>query len=102
MSFKSTEHEFESGNDIIKIIEFPFYPSEKTRGEFLPYKGYVDEVHVGGNPEMEQTLFLGTDDSLFWVKGNHEFIQKLEDAITKWKEQWNLSSNQTEKSENNE
>ena len=94
MSFKSTEHEFESGNDVIKIIEFPFYPSEKTHGEFLPYKGYVDDVSVMGNPEMEQMLFLGTDDSLFWVKGNHEFIQKLEEAVTKWKEQWNLSSNQ--------
>lgn len=95
MSFKSTEHEFESGNDVFKLTEFPFYPGEKTHGTFVPYNGHLSEISIMGNPEKEQTLFVSTDDSLFWIKGNCELVDKLGKAITKWKEQWNLSSNQS-------
>lgn len=95
MSFKSTEHEFESGSDIIKIIEFPFYPGEKTQGQFLPYDNYIIDVSVTGNPEKEQSLLVGTNDTLFWINGKRDFINKLEQAIIKWREGWILSSTKT-------
>ena len=91
---KNTTHEFESGSDVIEITEFPFYPGEKTHLRLKPYKGYIEGFTIMGNPNKEQTLFLGTDDILFWVDGNVNFVTQLEEAIAKWKEQWNLTSNQ--------
>lgn len=98
---KHTDHVFESGSDEIEITEFPFYPGEKTHLRFNPYKGNINSFSIMGNPEKEQTLFLGTDDSLFWVHGNFNFVNLLEEAIVKWKEQWgiNNTSEQTMKGE---
>ena len=91
---KSTTHGFESGSDIIEIIEFPFYPGEKTHLRLKPYRGYIDDFSIMGNPEKEQTLFLGNDDTLFWVNGNQEFVTKLEEAIARWRKMWDIDSSE--------
>lgn len=88
---KHTDHIFESGSDEIEITEFPFYPGEKTHLRYKPYSGYISDFTVMGNPEKEQTLFLGNDDTLFWVTGNVNFVTQLEEAIEKWRRQWDLN-----------
>lgn len=93
---KYTDHKFESGSDEIEITEFPFYPSEKSHLRFKPYKGNIDKFSIMGNPEKEQTLFLGTSDTLFWVLGNVNFVNLLEEAIDKWKSRWGLSNDSEE------
>jgi len=75
---KHTDYVFESGSDEIEITEFPFYPGEKSQLRFKPYKGYISDFTIMGNPEKEQTLFLGNDDTLFWVNGNFSFVEQLE------------------------
>ena len=87
MSFKSTEHEFEMGSDVVHITEFPFYPSERTTIAYKPY-GDFNYISLFGDPENEQTLFLQTDDSVLWIKANYTFLQQLEDAIKKYRETW--------------
>ena len=90
MSFKSTEHEFEMGNDIVKITEFPFYPGESTHIEYNPY-GQFEDVSLMGNPEKEQTLFFRTDESLCWVKSDYTLFEKLKEAIKKYEKMWDLN-----------
>ena len=99
MSSKSTEHEFEMGNDILKITEFPFYPGEKCYVDYKPYSRF-ESVSLMGNPEKEQTLCFTTDESICWIKSDYTLLEKLEEAIKKYRETWNLdTSTETVKTE---
>lgn len=94
MSFKSTEHEFEMGNDKVTITEFPFYPGESTHIEYDPYSQF-ERVSIMGNPNGEQTLFFGTDESLLWVKSDKTLFEKLKEAIKKYEEMWDLDKTES-------